>query len=389
MTHEVPREADCQATTGLPTQQDIPIYDRRLARRFFITLLVLSGAAFIYMVRAFLIPILLAAVFTTLFYPWFQRILGWLGGRRVWASLLTCLILLVLLLGPVWSVGVIVAQQAIDLYGGVSKQVGDLFARRDTLLHDLEQTPWFEAFGLNRVDWAAKAQEVAEGAGKLAATVVNKTGRGTLSLFIAISITLFSMFYFFADGEELVRRLKFLSPLDERHENAIAERFASVARATVRGTVIIALVQASLGTVLLWACGVEAPILWGVVMAVLAFIPIIGVKLVLLPAGLWQILTGSVWQGAIIILASFLVILNVDNLLRPRLVGQGAKMHDLLIFFATLGGLGTFGIAGLIVGPVLAAFVASMLEIYASEFRGELEGASRVESLAPEPAPKP
>jgi predicted PurR-regulated permease PerM len=388
MTTLASEQADPQPALSRP-EPDLPVYDRRLARRFFITLLVLSGAAFIYMVRAFLIPILLAAVFTTLFYPWFQRILGWLGGRRVWASLLTCLILLVLLLGPVWSVGVIVAQQAIDLYGGVSKQVGDLFARRDTLLHDLEQTPWFEAFGLNRVDWAAKAQEVAEGAGKLAATVVNKTGRGTLSLFIAISITLFSMFYFFADGEELVRRLKFLSPLDERHENAIAERFASVARATVRGTVIIALVQASLGTVLLWACGVEAPILWGVVMAVLAFIPIIGVKLVLLPAGLWQILTGSVWQGAIIILASFLVILNVDNLLRPRLVGQGAKMHDLLIFFATLGGLGTFGIAGLIVGPVLAAFVASMLEIYASEFRGELEGASRVESLAPEPAPKP
>jgi predicted PurR-regulated permease PerM len=366
-----------------------PIYDRRLARRFFITLLVLSGAAFVYMVRAFLIPVLLAAVFTTLFYPWYQRVLAWLGGRRVAASLLTCLIILVLLLGPVWSVGVIVARQAVELYTGVSKQVGDLFQRRDTLLHDLEQTPWFEALGLDRVDWAAKAQEVAEGAGKLAATVVNKTGRGTLSLFIAISITLFSMFYFFADGEELVRRLKFLSPLDERHENAIVERFASVARATVRGTVIIALVQATLGTVLLWACGVEAPILWGVVMAVLAFIPIVGVKLVLLPAGLWQILTGSVWQGVIIILASFVVILNVDNLLRPRLVGQGAKMHDLLIFFATLGGLGTFGIAGLIVGPVLAAFVASMLEIYASEFRGELEGASQAERLAPEPASKP
>jgi len=99
------------------------------------------------------------------------------------------------------------------------------------------------------------------------------------------------------------------------------------------------------------------------------------VKLVLLPAGIFQLLTGEVWQGVVILVTSFVVILNVDNLLRPRLVGQRAHMHDLLIFFSTLGGLATFGITGIVVGPVIAAFFVALVDIYAEEFRHELHTA--------------
>jgi predicted PurR-regulated permease PerM len=349
-------------------------YDRQLARRFFAVLMVITGAACLYMVRGFLIPILLAAVFTTLFHPLYGRLLRAVGQRRMLASLLTCLLIILGLLLPLWLIGTLVAQEGVDLYGNVQDRVRDLVSRRDTLLADVEQTAWYRGLGLGNVDWARKAEEAAATAGGLVATVLDKTSRGTVHLLIVLGVTLFSMLYFFVDGERIVQRLKYLSPLDERHEDAIVQRFAAVARATVRGTVVIALVQGALGTILLWACGVAAPVLWGVVMTVLAFIPIIGVKLVLLPAGLIQILVGNVWQGVTIIVVSFVVILNVDNLLRPRLVGSGAKMHDLLIFFATLGGLATFGVAGLIVGPVLAAFFLSLLEIYAYEFRRELEG---------------
>ena len=107
-------------------------------------------------------------------------------------------------------------------------------------------------------------------------------------------------------------------------------------------------------------------------MVLLAFIPLIGVKLILLPAALIELLGGEIWQGLSILPASFLVILNVDNFLRPRLVGHRAGMHDLLVFFSTLGGLATFGVAGIIVGPVIAAFFVALVDIYAEAFHHEL-----------------
>lgn len=359
---------------------------RQLARRFFLTALVLSGAAFVWTVRSFLIPILLATVFTTLFYPLYEWLRKIFGGRKVLASLATCLLVILGVVGPMWTVTALVSDQILDLYSGAESKVTGLYDRSDTLLADLKETPWFKGMGLDQVDWKLKFEEGAASAGKAVAFVANKTASGTLQFLIAISVTLFTMFYFFVDGEAIVARLKYLSPLDERHENAIAQRFASVSRATIKGTVIIALVQALLGTILLWLCKVDAPAVWGVVMFFLAFIPIVGVKLVLIPAGLFQLLTGHAVEGLIIIIASFVVILNVDNLLRPRLVGRDSQMHDLLIFFATLGGLGTFGISGLIAGPVLAAFVMSLLEIYGSEFRTELESRPGVVDATGAPA---
>jgi predicted PurR-regulated permease PerM len=357
--------------------------DRRgLARRFFITALVLSGAAFLWIVRGFMIPILLATVFTTLFYPVYERLRRAFGDRRSLASLCTCLLVILGVVGPLWTVTALVSDQILDLYSGAEGRLRGLYDRSDTLLADLKATPWFRGLGLDQIDWAKKFEEGAASAGHALALVANKTASGTLQFLIAVAVTLFTMFYFFVDGEAIVARLKYLSPLDERHENRIAQRFASVARATIKGTVIIALVQAILGTILLWTCGVDAPAVWGVVMFFLAFIPIVGVKLVLLPAGIFQLLTGHAVGGIVILIASFVVILNVDNILRPRLVGKESQMHDLLIFFATLGGLGTFGIAGLIAGPVLAAFVMSLLEIYGSEFRRELEEGTQATGTA-------
>jgi predicted PurR-regulated permease PerM len=164
-------------------------------------------------------------------------------------------------------------------------------------------------------------------------------------------------------------RARRLSPLGEGNLEAIAKRFAAVARATVRGTLVIGLVQGSLGALTLWIFGVPSPLLWGVVMVLFSVVPLIGAKIVLVPAMVFKLATGHPWQALGIALVTFVVILNVDNLLRPRLVGQGAKMHDLMVFFSTLGGLATFGVAGFIIGPVVAAFLLALLEIYESEFR--------------------
>lgn len=365
-----------------------PLTQRHLARRFFLGGLIAAVALLVYTVRAFLIPIVLAAVFATLFQPLYRALLRLTPRRRAVAALLSCFILLLGLLLPLYGVVFLIADEALDVYAQIEAKMQVLLAGPDpALLRDIQATPWFTELHLDRVNWAQVTSGVLQGLGNAATALISRSSRGTLQALIMLAVTLFTMFYFFVDGEKLVARLKFLSPLAERHENAIIERFVSVARATVAGTFVIAALQALLGGVTLAICGVKAPVLWALIMLFLAFIPAFGVKLVLVPIALVQLLTGEVWQGVTILAVSFLVILNVDNLLRPRLVGSRSGLHDLVVFFSTLGGLATFGVTGIIVGPVIAAFVQSMLEIYVEEFGPEL--AMREAPLAGAPLPRP
>jgi predicted PurR-regulated permease PerM len=191
---------------------------------------------------------------------------------------------------------------------------------------------------------------------------------------VLLFMTLFTMFYYFRDGKDLLRRLRALIPLDREYKNAIAKRFSSVARATVKGTLLIALAQGTLSGITLWIFGVGSPILWGVVATLLSIIPLVGAWLVLYPAAFVQILTGHLWQGIGILIVTILVIVNVDNLMRPRLVGQETGMHDLMVFFSTLGGISMFGPTGFILGPLVAALFLTMLDIYSAEFRDHLDG---------------
>jgi predicted PurR-regulated permease PerM len=218
------------------------------------------------------------------------------------------------------------------------------------------------------------------------ATVVNRTSRGTLEFVVLLFITLFTLFYFFRDGPRMVRKLRSLVPLDREYKNALIGRFTSVARATVKGTLLIALVQGTLSGLTLWIFGVGSPFLWGVVATLFSIIPLVGAWLVLYPAAAIQAIQGNYWQAIGIAVVTIVVIVNVDNLLRPRLVGQETGMHDLMVFFSTLGGIGLFGATGFILGPMVAALFLALLDIYSREFKDDLD--TTAVTLIGEPAPQ-
>jgi predicted PurR-regulated permease PerM len=138
------------------------------------------------------------------------------------------------------------------------------------------------------------------------------------------------------------------------------------------GTVVIGVTQGTLGALLLLFCGIKSWLMWGFVMIILAIIPLLGAWVVLIPTGIFQIILGNVAPGIVILAVSLLGISSIDNLIRPRLVGQGAKLHDLVIFFSSLGGIAVFGIMGFIVGPVIAALFVAVLDIYSKEFEQHL-----------------
>jgi predicted PurR-regulated permease PerM len=149
-------------------------------------------------------------------------------------------------------------------------------------------------------------------------------------------------------------------------------KFVSVTRATLKGTILIGVAQGLLGGLAFWAVGIDGAIFWGTVMTVLSIIPGVGGALVWVPAAIILMATGEIWRGIALGLFCALVVGSVDNVLRPRLVGQDTKMHELLIFFSTLGGLMFFGAMGFILGPILAALFVTAWEMFATAFRTAL-----------------
>jgi predicted PurR-regulated permease PerM len=263
-----------------------------------------------------------------------------------------------------------VAMQAIDLYHTSFPRIFDALQKGDSgilgKIRDSEIGRWL---AINNVDWQTTLNNVGKFLGVTAAKVINRTSRTTVLVFINAFIILFSIFYFLRDGERILGRVRDSIPLSEEYKDLIAERFTSISRATVKGMFLIALLQSFLGTMTLWFFGVSGWLLWGVFMLVLAVIPFAGTGVVLIPTGLIKILSGEVWQGITIICISVFFISLIDNFLRPRLVGRDTGLHDLMVFFSSLGGISVFGPAGFIIGPLIAAIFLTILDMYRIEFQ--------------------
>jgi predicted PurR-regulated permease PerM len=352
-----------------------PMNNKTLSRYFFIFLLIGTTVVFFRMMQAFFVPVLLAAVFVTLFYPMYEAILRLFRGRRTLAAFTCCFILLLGLIVPIYVLADLVAREAIDFYKNSQAHIGEIFQQGAAgPLARLQSLPVVRDLHLERIDLQSALRNVTSSAGGFVASLINKTSRGTIQVVVLLFTTLFTMFYFFRDGRDLLRRVRALIPLEREYKNAIAARFSSVARATVKGTLLIALVQGTLSGLTLWIFGVGSPILWGMVATVMSVVPLIGAWVVLYPAAFIQIATGHLWQGIGILLVTVIVIVNVDNVMRPRLVGQEVGMHDLMVFFSTLGGIAMFGPMGFIIGPMIAALFLSVLDIYSAEYRDHLDG---------------
>jgi predicted PurR-regulated permease PerM len=232
--------------------------------------------------------------------------------------------------------------------------------------------PAFEWLEQHEVDFASLVSEAAQKGSTWIVRVIRQTSQTTLSLLVSVAIMLFTLFFFFRDGHEILNRLMQLSPLPDKYERRLWTRFVEVSLATVRGTLLLGLVQGTLGAITLAAVGVGGVMIWWVVMVILSVIPMVGGWLVMYPAALTLLLGGEILKAIIVVLVTSVVIGNIDNLLRPRLVGAHAKMHDLLILFSTIGGISMFGLLGFIIGPILAALLLTLLEIYSIEFHGQL-----------------
>lgn len=345
---------------------------KQLQKNLFLAVLLSITIIFIWLISDYLLAVFWAAVLAILFYPVKIFFLKVMPKKENLSAVLTILIMLVLVFVPLYALGLSIAYETINVYKNVADNDFNLVESLVDLNKKVPIVSWLESFGIEREDINNKVSEVLQSAGQYVAYGVKRFSQQSLKFTLHFFIMIYILFFFLRDGEKILKKIKYLLPLGDRRETRLFNRFVSTVRATIKGTLIIALVQGFIGALLFWLVGISAPVLWGALMAFLSIIPAVGSFIIWGPAGLILIMSGSLFNGVLVLVIGAVVISSVDNVLRPPLVGRDTAMPDALVLISTLGGLTMFGISGFVIGPVIAAFFLSMWNMFAEQYGQDL-----------------
>lgn len=342
----------------------------KMRTAFFFALIIVLAIAMLYVFRPFFFSIFWAAIIAILFYPAYRWINKQIKMPSMSSFICVILVIVVLVL-PLVTLTMLVVNESFGLYQSVTQRnfLGDV----ENAASWVEKTPLAPYVKTIRSDWTTYASNATKSISIFLFNNLKNLTQLSLRFAFMLFIMLYTLYYFFKDGPRMLKRLMYLSPLGDKYEEMLYEKFTSTARATLKGTLIVGGIQGLLGGILFWITGVEGALVWGVIMVALSIIPAIGSFIVWLPAGIIMLAIGNTWQGIMILVVGALVISTIDNLLRPPLVGNDIQMHPLIVLFATLGGLIIFGISGFVIGPVLAALFISSMSIYSHYFKTELK----------------
>ncbi|MEX2581810.1 MAG: AI-2E family transporter [Gemmatimonadota bacterium] len=342
---------------------------KNLESRVFIGLVLATSLLFFWLVRDFLFPVFWAAVLAVLFRPIFERYARLLGGRPTLAALFGTITVVFAVLVPFALLVMAVTQQAISVYQQISTGELDLNAPIDFMERQVPLiTDLMERYGIDTDQARTSVENAAVAAGQYVGGQAVNIGQNALTVTVMFLLMLYFLFFFLRDGDRITHAIVRAVPMGDERERRLLGKFAEVSRATVKGTLIVAMVQGALGGIMFAVVGIEAAVFWGVVMGVLSLLPAVGAFLIWVPAAIGFFISGVFWKGIFLVVAGTLVVGLVDNLLRPILVGRETKMPDYLVLLATLGGLTVFGLSGFVAGPIIAALFLVVWEMFAEEY---------------------
>lgn len=324
-------------------------------------------ALFIGMIWDFLIALFLAAVFSAMATPLHKRILSLLGGREGLAAALTLLTLVTCVLLPTFLLGYVAAAQANELAHDIVSFLKGLDAE-ETFIKAPEWFPFKDDIDQAGPQIASKFGELVGEAAGIFVSSASAATRGTASFFLSLFVMIYAMIFFLQEKTSILTQLMRYSGLPHATQVRLVDRTVSVSRATIKGTLVIGIIQGVLGGIGFAVAGVPGAAFWGIVMALASIIPGIGPGLVWLPAVIYLFAAGDTLSAIGLGLWSALVVSSIDNVLRPTLVGRDAQMPDLLILVSTLGGLVMFGAVGIIIGPVIAGLFVTLWQIFQETF---------------------
>ncbi len=340
-----------------------------LESRAFLTLVIGISIVFIWLVSDFLMPVFWAAVLAILFRPVSKKLEARIPGRPSIVAMLTTIIVTLVVLIPIGLLSAAVTQQAVILYQRIATGQVDLQApidfveRQVPLISDM-----LSDYGIEISNLRTSIESAAMSISQYLATQALAMGQNVIIVTALFAMMLYFLFFFIRDGDTIVDGMVRVLPLGDERERRLFSKFAEVARATIKGTLVVASVQGGIGGVLFWIVGIEGAVFWAVVMGVLSLLPAVGAFLVWGPAAIYFFVTGVYWKALLLVVGGSLVIGLIDNILRPILVGRETQMPDYLVLLTTLGGLAAFGLSGFVVGPVIAALSLVLWNMFADEY---------------------
>ena len=326
------------------------------------------SALFLSMIHQFLMAIFLAGLFSALARPVYRRLRILFSGHRHMASLTTLMLMTVTVLIPLLLLVGVIVGQAIDVGQAVTPWIKANLEQPDQLTAYLQNLPFYEHLEPYRGIILEKAGKVVGSLSNLIVGGLSQATLGTANFLFMTFVFLYTMYFLQMEGDKLVKKILYYLPLNSDDESLMLHKFTSVSRAMIKGTFVIGILQGSLAGVAFAVAGIDNAVFWGTVMAVLSVIPSIGSALVWIPAVIILIMQGDVAGGIGLLAFCGLIVGSLDNVLRPILVGKDTKMHELMIFFGTLGGILMFGIPGILIGPLIASLFITIWELYGIAF---------------------
>ena len=339
---------------------------RVLQDKTFVLLVIAVSLVFAWIVWPFIGAVFWATVLAILFAPLYRWLTRSMRQRRTLAALSTVVIIQVIVVLPTALVSALLLKESFGVYAriqsgelsfaGLFQQVAGAVPAWAMVL--------LERFGLT--DLGMLQEKLSAGLMKgiqFLAPRAFDVGQNTFEFIVSFFIMLYLLFYLLRDGHELWRRIKIAIPLQDELQRTLSEKFTAVIRATIKGSIVVAVLQGALGGLIFWLLDIRAPVLWAVLMAFLSLLPAVGPGLVWGPVAIYLLVAGAVWQGVVLIAYGVLVIGLVDNVLRPFLVGKDTQMPDYVVLVSTLGGIIVFGVNGFVIGPVIAAMFMAVWDI--------------------------
>lgn len=347
---------------------------KNLNTYFFLTMFLLVGY-FTYQIYApFIGTIFVAAVLAVVFQKSYKRFLKLTKNRQALSSALTCIMIFFIIILPLTLIGSLISSEVISLSQQVRNTDSELYQTIEPALAQLENIPVIQDF-IDNPENLLKDDRITSAASQVSQVAIKyfTTISQSVASIAGLVVTMFfALFYFFIDGKKAVQKFMEISPLADKHEDLLIQKFTSMTRATLKGTLALGLIQGTMGGFAFLITGINSITLWTVIMIALSIIPLVGAPVVLFPASIIMFATGNIWQGVILLIAT-VVVSGADNILRPQLVGKDIEMHSLLIFFSTVGGITAFGILGFIIGPIIMALFLTFIDIYQLEFKEDLK----------------
>jgi len=341
-------------------------------KRIFVWVLAAVSIAFLLVMMPFAAPLLWACVLAVLFHPINKKLLRYFPGRENLTTLATLLIAILVVVLPVVFILSSVIGEAANLfhkYESGQINVGEYLDKITGAFPAVQEKA--ASFGFDLDDLKEKLGGYLATGADLVAKQSLSIGQNTLGFVLSVGLMLYLAFFMLREGKTIVSWMKVAFPLDDDRETLLIKKFSEVTRATVKGNLVVGLVQGALGGGIFWALGVQPALLWGMVMAVASLIPAVGTALIWAPVAIYLLAIGDTVQGFSLIAFGVLVIGMVDNILRPILVGRDTKLPDYIVLLSTLGGLALVGIHGFVVGPLIAALFFTLWNMFILEFNPE------------------